>query len=222
MADKLDFKKAYKGLYMPKSKPDIVEVPPIPFIMVEGAGDPNIGGGAYAQAMEVLYGLSYTIKMSKMGGNAPAGYFEYTVAPLEGLWWLEDYRFSGDPILDKSKFTWISMIRQPDFVTCEVFGWAKEALAKKKPGLDVEKARLEVFDEGLCAQVMHIGPYDDEPATIKGLVEFIHTSGYVEDISGQPEAFPLKRRHHEIYLGDPRKTSPEKLKTVIRHPIKKV
>jgi len=198
---------------MPKTKPSIIEVPEMIFIMVDGKGNPNTCE-EYKNAMEVLYGLSYSIKMSKMNGTQPKGYFEYVVPPLEGLWWVEDDNFDGINITDKDKFCWTSMIRQPKFVTIEVFETVKQALLKKKPELDFSTTRLSIYKEGLCAQIMHIGPYDDEPATIKVMEEFIVNEGYINDIS-------IARLHHEIYLGDPRKTKPEKLKTVIRHPIRK-
>ncbi len=213
MPDKFDYKKEYKDLYMPKTKPSIIEVPEMIFIMVDGKGNPNTCE-EYKNAMEVLYGLSYSIKMSKMNGTQPKGYFEYVVPPLEGLWWVEDDNFDGINITDKDKFCWTSMIRQPEFVTIEVFETVKQALLKKKPELDFSTTRLSIYKEGLCAQIMHIGPYDDEPATIKVMEEFIVNEGYINDIS-------IARLHHEIYLGDPRKTKPEKLKTVIRHPIRK-
>ena len=206
-----DFKKAQKDLYLPGAKPAIIDVPPMAFIMVDGRGDPNISA-SYQAALEVLYGLSYAIKMSKMGGTQPVGYFDYIVPPLEGLWWLADGAFDGIHITDKNEFYWTSMIRQPDFVTVDVFEEAKAALGKKKPHVDCSAARLELFTEGLCAHVMHTGSYDDEPATIRALEKFILDSGYRTDLSAE-------RKHHEIYLGDPRKTAPEKLKTVIRHPI---
>lgn len=212
MTDKFDYKKEYKDLYMPKTKPSIIEVPEMIFIMVDGKGNPNTAE-EYKNAMEILYGLSYSIKMSKMSGTQPKGYFEYVVPPLEGLWWGDEGYFDGTNIVDKDKFRWTSMIRQPEFVDSEVFETAKQALLKKKPQLDLSAARLEVFKEGLCAQIMHIGPYDDEAATIKIMEEFIIKEGYMNDISDT-------RHHHEIYLGDPRKTKPEKLKTVIRHPIR--
>lgn len=213
MPDKFDYKKEYKDLYMPKTKPSIIEVPEMIFIMVDGKGNPNTCE-EYKNAMEVLYGLSYSIKMSKMNGTQPKGYFEYVVPPLEGLWWVEDDNFDGINITDKDKFCWTSMIRQPEFVTIEVFETVKQALLKKKPELDFSTTRLSIYKEGLCAQIMHIGPYDDETATIKVMEEFIVNEGYINDIS-------IARLHHEIYLGDPRKTKPEKLKTVIRHPIRK-
>jgi hypothetical protein len=181
--------------------------------MVDGKGNPNTSAD-YKNAMELLYGLSYSIKMSKMSSRTPIGYFDYVVPPLEGLWWGEDGYFDGLKIIYKDKLIWTSMIRQPEFVTHDVFEDAKQALMKKKPGLDLSLARLASFTEGLCAQVMHIGSYDDEPATITVLEQFIIENGYANDISES-------RHHHEIYLSDPRKTAPEKLKTVIRHPIVK-
>lgn len=212
--EKLDYKKKYKDLYLPKTKPSIVDVPEMTFVMVDGHGDPNTSL-AYKNALEVLYGISYAIKMSKMKGNEPEGYFEYVVPPLEGLWWLGDNDFPVTEITDKSKFNWVSMIRQPEFVTPEVFEGAKEVLLKKNPDVDLSTTRLARFTEGLCAQVMHIGPYDHEAETIRRLTDFINESDHITDIHKE-------RRHHEIYLGDPRKTAPEKLKTVIRHPIRKL
>lgn len=212
--EKVDYKKVYKDLYLPKTKPMIIDVPEIRFIMVDGKGNPNTCE-EYKNAMEILYGLSYAIKMSKMSGTQPEGYFEYVVPPLEGLWWFDNETFDGLNIKDKNEFCWTSMIRQPEFVTEEVFEKAKEVLHKKKPEIDLSFAKLIVFEEGLCAQVMHIGTYDEEPATIKALEEFIVQAGYKNDISSN-------RKHHEIYLSDPRKTATEKLKTVIRHPVVKV
>lgn len=210
--DKLDYKKAYKDLYLPK-KPAIIQVPEMVFIQVEGMGNPN-ACQSYKDAMEILYGLSYGIKMSKMGNEKPEGYFEYVVFPLEGLWWLDEGGFDGRNVTDKDKFHWFSMIRQPGFVTEEVFAQAKEKLLKKKPEIDFSNTRLVTFEEGLCCQIMHVGPYDDEPATMDKMDQYIAEQGYVPDFEGG-------RLHHEIYLGDPRKTAPEKLKTVIRHPIRK-
>lgn len=209
--DKIDYKKTEKHLYLPK-KPSIVEVPEMVFFAVDGRGDPNTAPD-YREAMELLYGLSFTVKMSKMGGEEPAGYFEYVVPPLEGLWWTEEPGFDGRAPADKSRFLWTSMIRQPDFVTEEVFAWAQKRLAKKKPELDVSKARFLRWEEGLCAHVLHVGPYDTEPETIHRLDDFLAGQGYAADFSGT-------RRHHEIYLGDPRRTAPEKLRTVIRHPVR--
>jgi hypothetical protein len=207
----VDYKKTEKDLYQPKTTPSIINVPEMTYIAVDGEGDPNTSE-AYKTAMEILYGLSYSIKMSKMSGSTPEGYFEYVVPPLEGFWWssrgeLVDYT-------NKNRFCWTSMIRQPDFVTPEVFEAAKAALAKKKPGLDTSIAQLIKLNEGLCVQVMHIGPYDDEPATIAAMEQYVVDNGYAIDLNDN-------RRHHEIYLSDPRKTAPEKFKTVIRHPIRK-
>lgn len=213
MPNIFDFKKVYKDLYLPKTKPVLIDVPQMTFIMIDGKGNPNTAGGAYQKAVEALYGLSYTIKMSKMGQNKPKGYFEYVVPPLEGLWWFADEKFDLQPVADKEKFLWTAMIRQPDFVTAEVFCWAKEELQKKKPALDLSAARLEDYTEGKCVQILHVGPYDNEPDTVRVLEKFTAASGYVNDLSE-------KREHHEIYLSDPGKTAPEKLKTVIRHPVK--
>ncbi len=209
----IDFKKEQKELYQPKTTPSVIDVPDMVFIAVEGEGNPNISP-AYASALEMLYGFSYAIKMSKMGSKQPDGYFDFVVPPLEGLWWLKDGGVITD-ILDKDKLCWTSMIRQPDFVTNEVFEATKIALANKKPDLDLSKARLVRFTEGLCAQIMHVGSYDDEPATIAVLDRFIEEEGYAPD-------FTEVRRHHEIYLGDPRKTAPEKLKTIIRYPVRRI
>lgn len=211
--DKLDYKKEYKDLYQPKTKPSIIEVPEMIFIAIDGEGNPN-SCPEYKAAIEVLYGLSYAIKMSKMNGTQPAGYFEYVVPPLEGLWQVDGVDFDGMNVTDKDKFKWISMIRQPEFVTEEVFEQAKLVLKKKKPALDLSKARLMKMTEGLCVQIMHKGSYDDEPASIEQMKSFLDENGYIED-------FSEGRFHHEIYLSDPRKSSPDKLKTVIRHPIKK-
>lgn len=211
-----DFKKEYKDLYFPKTDACIIDVPEMIFITVDGKGNPNTCD-EYKNAMEMLYGLSYSIKMSKMSGATPEGYFDYVVPPLEGFWTIAEdgFNFDGRSIVDKNKFSWTAMIRQPEFVTEEVFETAKNVLHKKKPDLDLSLAHLVHFTEGLCAQIMHYGCYDDEPATVIRMAEFIEQNGYVEDINEV-------RRHHEIYLGDPRKTKPENLKTVIRHPIKKL
>lgn len=211
--EKIDYKKTEKHLYLPKS-PAIVQVPEMVFFAVDGQGDPNTSP-AYQQALELLYGLTFTVKMSKMGGEEPEGYFDYVVPPLEGLWWTETPGFDGKPPADKNDFRWTSLIRQPDFVNEEVFAWAAERLAKKKPALDLTKARFLRWEEGLCAHLLHTGPYDAEPASIDRLTEFLREQGCVPD-------FTDTRRHHEIYLGDPRRTAPEKLKTVIRHPVKRV
>jgi hypothetical protein len=206
----LDFKKERKDLYQPKTIPSIIDVPKMTFIAIDGQGNPNTSA-EYAAALEALYGLSYTIKM----GNKDI--LEYVVAPLEGFWSSADEECIGSDglfIINKDAFVWTALIRQPDFVTSEVFDNAKAALAKKKPNLDTSKARLEKLTEGLCVQAMHIGSYDDEPATVAMMDQFALESGYGLDINEH-------RHHHEIYLNDPRKVVPEKLKTIIRHPIKK-
>lgn len=209
--EKFDFKKEYKDLYMPKTEPSIVTVPEMKFIAVRGSGDPNTSA-EYKQAMEILYGLSFTIKMSKMSGSQPDGYFEYVVPPLEGFWSVNDGIFDGLNITDKSKFNWISVIRQPDFVTESVFEQAR-AEAEKKKKTDMSKAEFITVSEGLCVQSMHIGSYDSEPSTILKMREYAEKNGYSADLSDT-------RLHHEIYLSDPRRCAPERLKTVIRHPIK--
>lgn len=206
-----DFKKEYKDLYLPQKQPGLIEVPEIQYVAVAGAGDPNAPDGEYAAATGVLYSISYTIKMSYMGARPIEGYFPYVVPPLEGLWWTG---MGGPPMdfQDKSDFRWISMIRLPSFVTEEVFAWAREEAARKKK-IDTGRARLLTLTEGLCVQCMHTGPYDEEPATIARMQAYLEAHGYVTDHSDV-------RRHHEIYLGDPRKTAPEKLKTVIRLPVR--
>lgn len=219
MAETFDFKKAYKELYQPKAEPSLVDVPAMPFLMVDGAGDPN-DSPDYQEAVELLYGLSFTIRMAPKAGAALPGYFTYVVPPLEGLWMTAEGGFDGTRITDKSKLVWTSMLRQPDFVTPEVFDWARAALRKKKPALPLEKARLETFAEGLCVQVLHIGPYDAEPASVEKMKRFARENGLVSAI-GDPLPGGGVRRHHELYLGDPRRTAPEKLRTVIRHPVKK-
>ena len=205
----IDYKKTERELYQPKATPSIIDVPEMVFIAVDGTGDPNTSA-EYAAALEVLYGLSYAIKM----GNKQI--LEYVVLPLEGLWSVDDPGFKGGVIslTDKDKFVWTALIRQPDFVTEEVFEAAKAGLAKKKPQLDTSKARLLSFTEGLSVQAMHIGPFDDEPATIAAMESYATENGFAMD-------FSQTRRHHEIYLSDPRKVAPEKMKTVIRLPVRK-
>lgn len=209
---KLDYKKEFKDLYVPKTKPSMIHVPQMTFFTVSGKGDPNTSA-EYAQAIEILYGLSFSIKMSKKAGEEPKGYFEYVVPPLEGLWQAEGCEFDGLNIADKEQFCWTAMIRQPEFVTEDVFEYAKETLGKKKPDLDLSLAGFKIWEEGLCIQVMHKGSYDEEWESIEKLQKFAEKSGLVQDFSED-------RQHHEIYLSDPRRTAPEKLKTVIRHPVK--
>ena len=204
-----DYKKEYKSfIFRPRSR-GIVEVPEMTFLAVRGHGDPNEEGGAYKDALEMLYGVAYTIKMSKKGDHRIEGYFDFVVPPLEGFWW-QDGVFGVD-YARKEDFNWISAIRVPDFVTRGEFEWAvEEATAKKKR--DFSQVELLTIEEGLCVQCLHVGPYDDEPATVEAMRAFAEESGYAEDFSDE-------RLHHEIYLNDARRTAPEKLKTVIRHPV---
>lgn len=205
-----DYKKEYKEYYMPPKKPTIVTVPRMNYIAVRGQGNPNEEGGEYKQAIGLLYGIAFTIKMSYRGSHKIDGYFSYVVPPLEGLWWQE-----GVAEIDyshKEAFQWISMIRLPDFVKKEVFDWAVAEATQKKQ-TDYSKVEFFTYEEGLCVQCMHIGSYDNEPATIEAMEQMAQENGYEIDISG-------KRFHHEIYLSDPRRAAEEKLKTVIRHPIR--
>ena len=206
-----DFKKEYKEFYMPKGKPEIVTVPKANYIAVRGKGDPNDEGGAYQQAVGILYAVAYTLKMSYKANYRIEGFFDYVVPPLEGFWWQEGV--DGIDYSDKSTFNWISVIRLPDFVTQKDFDWATGE-AEKKKHLDCSKAEFLTIDEGLCVQIMHIGPFDDEPATVSMMNAYLLENGYENDFSGN-------RLHHEIYLSDARKVTPEKWKTVIRHPIKR-
>ena len=211
---KLDYKKEYKDLYQPPSKPTIINIPEMLFIAVEGEGDPNTCQ-EYSEALEILYGLSYTIKMSGKNDIQTDGYFKYVIPPLEGLWYADDIYFDGLNITDKNKFKWIAMIRQPEFVTENVFETAGSILIKKKPRLDLSRTKLKKINEGLCVQIMHYGSYDDEPDSIEKMKSYIALNGYKEDLLD-------KRLHHEIYLSDPRKCAPERIRTVLRHPIKSI
>lgn len=206
-----DFKKEYREFYLPKNNPELITVPPAGYIAVQGRGNPNEEGGDYQRAIGVLYALAYTIKMSYKGPRKIEGFFEYVVPPLEGLWWQEGV--DGVDYSDKSGFQWISLIRLPDFVGPEDFQWAVQEASRKKK-LDCSPAKLLTLDEGLCVQMMHHGPYDDEPATVAAMEAFLAEKGYETDFS--PGRF-----HHEIYLSDPRRTEPAKWKTVIRHPVKR-
>lgn len=205
-----DFKKEYKEFYMPKGKPNIVTVPTMNYIAVRGIGDPNDEGGEYKRAIGLLYSIAFTIKMSKKLDHQIDGFFDYVVPPLEGFWWQDGV--VGIDYSNKASFHWISVIRLPDFVTKKDFEWAiKEATLKKKQ--DFSKVEFFTYDEGLCVQCMHIGPFDNEPKTVQLMHDFIEKNGYELNITD-------KRLHHEIYLRDARKISPDRLKTVIRHPIK--
>lgn len=206
-----DYKKEYKEFYMPKNKPEIIEVPSMNFIAVRGTGNPNDEEGAYKQAIGLLYAIAFTIKMSKKGSHQIDGYFDYVVPPLEGFWWQKG--IDGFDYTRKEDFCWISVIRLPEFVGREDFDWAvKEATAKK--GQDFSNVEFLTIEEGLCVQCMHEGVFDDEPRTVALMDAFIEEKGYVNDFSAE-------RLHHEIYLSDARRVPPQRWKTVIRHPIKR-
>lgn len=207
-----DFKKEYKEFYMPKKQPEIVEVPKANYIAVRGTGDPNEEGGTYKQAIGVLYAVAYTLKMSYKTDHKIAGFFEYVVPPLEGFWWQEGV--DGINYADKAAFKWISVIRLPNFITREDFDWAVETASKKKK-LDCSSAEFLTIEEGLCVQIMHIGSFDSEPESVALMDKYLAENGCENDLSES-------RLHHEIYLSDVRKSAPEKWKTVIRHPIKKI
>ena len=207
-----DFKKEYKELYMPKNKPEIVNVPKANYIAVRGHGDPNEEDGDYQIAINILYAVAYTLKMSYKTDYHIEGFFEYVVPPLEGFWWQDNVE--GVDYSDKFTFNWISVIRLPDFITEKDFKWAVETAEKKKK-LDCSKAEFMTIDEGLCVQIMHSGSFNDEPATVSLMDAYLAENGYINDLSET-------RLHHEIYLSDARKVAPKKWKTVIRHPIREV
>ena len=207
-----DFKKEYKEFYLPKNRPEIVNVGAANYLAVEGKGNPNEVGSEYKQSIELLYGIAYTIKMSKKTDYRIERYFDYVVPPLEGFWWQDDT--DSVDFTDKAAFNWISVIRLPDFVTKEDFAWAVEAATNKKK-LNCSSAEFMTINEGLCVQIMHLGAFDDEGATIALMDAYLEQSGYVNDMN-------TERFHHEIYLFDARKVAPEKWKTVIRHPIRKL
>ena len=206
-----DFKKEYREFYLPKNVPEIVNVPRASYIAVRGQGDPNQEGGAYQQAIGVLYAVAYTLKMSYKTDHRIEGFYEYVVPPLEGFWQQEGV--AGVDVANKAAFRWISVIRLPDFVTEEDFRWAVETAEKKKK-LDCSAAEFLTLEEGLCVQILHTGPFDDEAATVAVMDRFLAQNGYENDMND-------RRLHHEIYLSDARKVPPEKWKTVIRHPIRR-
>ena len=205
-----DYKKEYKEFYMPKNKPEIVNVPVMNYIAVRGKGDPNKENGSYQKAISILYAVAYTLKMSYKTNYKIDGFFEYVVPPLEGFWW-QNHTDRID-YTDKSLFNWISVIRLPDFITKKDFDWAVET-AQKKKNIDCTSAEFLTLEEGLCVQIMHLGSFDDEPQSVSIMNEYIENNGYENDINE-------KRLHHEIYLSDARKVPTEKWKTVIRHPIR--
>lgn len=206
-----DFKKEYKEFYMPKNKPQIVEVPSMNYIAVRGQGDPNTENGEYQRAIGVLYAVAYTLKMSYKTDHKIEGFFEYVVPPLEGFWWQD--KTVGVDYTDKDNFQWLSVIRLPDFVTEQDFAWAV-ATASQKKKLDCSIAQFVTIAEGLCVQIMHHGSFDLEPETIAIMDDYLQAHGYENDFNG-------RRKHHEIYMSDARKVAPEKWRTVIRHPIRK-
>ena len=206
-----DFKKEYKEFYLPKNKPQIVNVPKANYIAIRGQGNPNEEGGAYQRAISVLYAVAYTLKMSYKSDYKIDGFYEYVVPPLEGFWWQDG--ICGVDYSKKDEFNWISIIRLPDFITRENFDWAVKTASEKKK-IDCSKAEFLTIEEGLCVQIMHIGSFDDEPASLEKMDKYLAENGYEKDFSDT-------RLHHEIYLSDPRKSTPDKQKTVIRHPVKK-
>ncbi|WP_164682989.1 GyrI-like domain-containing protein [Streptococcus hyointestinalis] len=207
-----DYKKEYKEFYMPKNKPSIVTIPSMNYIAIRGKGDPNSEDGEYKTSIGLLYGIAYTIKMSYKGEHKIDGFFEFVVPPLEGFWWQDS--LSDIDYAHKENFQFISVIRLPDFVTKADFDWAVEEATKKKKQ-DFSKVEFFTYDEGECVQCMHLGSYDDEPKTVAAMHEYAGQNGYMVDITDT-------RYHHEIYLSDPRKVAPEKLKTVVRHPVKRI
>lgn len=208
---KFDYKKEYKEFYLPKNKPELIDVPAMNYIAVRGQGDPNEEGGEYKAAIGLLYAIAFTIKMSEKGNHKIEGFFDYVVPPLEGFWWQDGV--DGVDYAHKEDYQWISLIRLPDFVTRIDFDWAVEEATRKKQA-DFSRVELYSYTEGMCVQCMHIGSYDEEPATVQAMENYAHAMGYEIDISET-------RFHHEIYLSDARRCSPEKLKTVIRHPVRK-
>ena len=208
---KFDYKKKYKEFYLPKNKPELIDVPAMNYIAVRGQGDPNEEGGEYKATIGLLYAIAFTIKMSEKGNHKIEGFFDYVVPPLEGFWWQDGV--DGVDYAHKEDYQWISLIRLPDFVTRIDFDWAVEEATRKKQA-DFSRVEFYSYTEGMCVQCMHIGSYDEEPATVQAMEDYAHAMGYEIDISET-------RFHHEIYLSDARRCSPEKLKTVIRHPVRK-
>lgn len=205
-----DYKKEYKEFYLPPKRPGTVTVPPMNFVAVRGRGDPNAEDGDFSRSIDLLYGIAFTIKMSRKGDHRIEGYFDYVVPPLEGFWWQAGG--AGIDLSRKEDFEWTSAIRLPEFVTADEFAWAVDEATRKKK-TDFSAAEFWTLDEGLCVQCLHVGPYDDEPATLALLHEYAESQGYVLDVTGE-------RRHHEIYLSDARRVAPEKRKTVLRQPVR--
>lgn len=200
-----DYKKECKELYLPKNVPVVIEVPAMNFVVVSGEGDPN--GAEFALATGALYSLTYAVKMSYKSKDVPEGYYEYTIFPLEGVWDLID---KTKPVTDKSNFRYEIMIRQPDFLTPDLFDRFLTATKKKKPNEYLEKASFRTIQEGLCCQMLHIGSYDEEPASFALMKQYCNNNDYKR----------ISEKHREIYLADPRKTEPSKMKTVLRFQVK--
>lgn len=207
-----DLKKEFKEYYQPKNKPEIVNIPSINYLAVRGSGDPNDETGDYKKALESLYAVAYTLRMSYKTDYKINGFYEYIVPPLEGFWWQDGT--DGVNYADKTSFNWISVIRLPDFISGKDIEWAVRTATKKKK-TDCSQVKFLTVNEGLCVQIMHIGPYDNEPVTVKLMDDYLAQNGYENNLNSE-------RMHHEIYLSDPRKCLPEKMKTVIRHPIKRL
>lgn len=213
----LDYKKAEKHLYAPKLMPMLIEIPSMNFMMIQGSGNPADPTGEYSAAVEAIYSLSYAIKMSERKGCELPGYFKYAVPRLESLWWLENEEMNFS---EKEKFQWIAMIHQPEFVTDSIFEWASNEVQRKKAHIVVDRVRFQAFVEGLSVQILHVGSYEDESRSLKIKDECIAEKGYVKDF-GTSLVHGMIRFHHEIYLNDPRKTDPSKIKTILRIPVKK-
>ena len=207
-----DLKKEFKEYYQPKNKPEIVNIPSINYLAVRGSGDPNDETGDYKKALESLYAVAYTLRMSYKTDYKINGFYEYIVPPLEGFWWQDGT--DGVNYADKTSFNWISVIRLPDFISGKDIEWAVRTATKKKK-TDCSQVKFLTVNEGLCVQIMHIGPYDNEPVTVKLMDDYLAQNGYENDLNSE-------RMHHEIYLSDPRKCLPEKMKTVIRQPVKRL
>ena len=207
-----DLKKEFKEYYQPKNKPEIVNIPSINYLAVRGSGDPNDETGDYKKALESLYAVAYTLRMSYKTDYKINGFYEYIVPPLEGFWWQDGT--DGVNYADKTSFNWISVIRLPDFISGKDIEWAVRTATKKKK-TDCSQVKFLTVNEGLCVQIMHIGPYDNESVTVKLMDDYLAQNGYENDLNSE-------RMHHEIYLSDPRKCLPEKMKTVIRHPVKRL
>jgi hypothetical protein len=220
----LDLKKQWKHLYFPSAKRvEVVDVPEFSFIMIDGmieAGSSPGASAGFQQSMQAIYGAGYTLKfMSKLSKTNP---IDYSVMALEALWWVEDGQFTQFDITHPDNWRWRAMIMQPAHITKGMFAEAVDKLRQKKPSPAVEKLRLEPYEEGWCTQIMHIGPYATEPATVARMQAFAAEHGYTDRHEHTLRGGHLVvYDHHEIYLGNPLRAKPEKLQTVLRHPVKK-